>query len=113
MIRASFTLEDASMSRRIDDARRMLLKNLAAGLSLVPLAASRAADAPLLAEDDPAAKVVHYVDDAGRAKDAQPGANCANCIQYTPGPGEGRGSCKLFAGKLVKAAGWCSAWSDL
>jgi hypothetical protein len=113
MIRAGRFPEDPPMSQRTDVARRILLKNLAIGLSLAPLAESGAADAPFLTEDDPAARAVQYVEDASRAKDAQPGANCANCIQYKPGAGEGQGACKLFPGKLVKAAGWCSAWSDL
>jgi len=26
-------------------------------------------------------------------------------------PGSAQGPCQLFAGKQVKAAGWCSAWA--
>lgn len=75
-------------------------------------AAGPAASAPLLAESDPAAVAVSYVEDANKAKDAQPGANCSNCVQYKDAA-DGQGDCKLFPGKRVKAAGWCSAWSDL
>ena len=101
------------MSQRTNPARRTLLKNIAMGLSLAPLAAARSADAPLLSEDDPAAKAVHYVEDANNAKEAQPGANCANCAVYSGTAGAADGPCKQFPGKRVKAAGWCTAWSDL
>jgi hypothetical protein len=100
-------------------ARRALLGNLAAALSYAALAPARGAEAgappaaELLLEADPAATAVHYVENADRAKDAQPGANCSNCILYKDTPGGGQGQCKLFPGKLVKTAGWCSSWSDL
>lgn len=52
--------------------RRALLQRAALGLSLVLLAlaevpAALAADLPLISEQDPAAKAVHYVEDASRA----------------------------------------------
>jgi hypothetical protein len=106
-------------NRPRDVARRALLGNLAAALSLAALARARGAEAEappataLLSETDPAATAVHYVEDANKAKDAQPGANCSNCILYKDTPGSGQGLCKLFPGKLVRTAGWCSSWSDL
>jgi hypothetical protein len=90
-------------------SRRILLQRVALGLSVTSLAS--AADA-LLPEQDPEAKKVHYVEDAGRAKEAQPGSNCSNCSIYTA-MGDTQGGCTLFKGKLVKAAGWCNAWSGL
>lgn len=94
-----------------DPSRRRLLTRVALGLSMSPLAL--AADPPLLSEQDPKAKEVHYVEDANRAKDAQAGANCANCSIYSATAGASAGQCTLFPGKLVKAAGWCSSWSGL
>jgi hypothetical protein len=97
--------------------RRALLKQAALGLSMAPLAlagtpAALGASPPLLTEQDPAAQAVHYVEDASRAKGAAAGADCSNCSIYSS-VGADRGSCTLFPGKLVKAAGWCSSWSGL
>jgi hypothetical protein len=92
-------------------SRRVLLTRIALGLSVSPL--SLAADPALLSEKDPKAAAVHYVEDAARAKDAQPGANCSNCSIYSSAAGAPAGKCTLFPGKLVKAAGWCSSWSGL
>lgn len=97
-------------------ARRALLKRAALGLSIAPLALAGApaalASPPLLSEKDPAAKALHFVTDARRAKGAAPGADCSNCSVYGA-TGADRGTCSLFPGKLVKAAGWCSGWSSL
>ena len=95
----------------LNAARRGLLTRVAAGLSLSSTVL--AADAPLLSEQDPKAKAVHYVEDAARAKEAQSGANCSNCSIYSAPDGASVGKCTLFPGKLVKAAGWCSSWSGL
>jgi hypothetical protein len=96
--------------------RRTLLGRMAAGLTIasVGLPAARATGSrlPTLPEDDPAAKAVHYVEDASRAKEAASGANCANCSLYSSNT-DSDGSCTLFKGQLVKAAGWCNSWSGL
>jgi hypothetical protein len=105
------------MNEPSNPARRALLQQAATGLSLTCLslaavAPARGAAALLVSEQDPAAKAVHYVDDARRAKGAQSGAECSNCSIYSAA-GETQGGCTLFPGKLVKAAGWCSSWSGL
>jgi hypothetical protein len=103
------------MSRPFIPSRRAILQQVALGLSVLSLAAlksrARAADR-LLSEQDPEAIKVQYVEDASRAKEAQSGANCSNCSVYTP-MGDTQGSCGLFKNRLVKAAGWCNAWSGL
>jgi hypothetical protein len=107
------------MTSRLNRARRLLLRRLALGLTLLPGAAleshaARGADSlPLLSESDPAAKAEQYVADARQAKDAPPGALCSNCSIYSGADGAAAGSCTLFPGKLVKAAGWCKSWSGL
>ncbi|HWW20889.1 MAG TPA: high-potential iron-sulfur protein [Steroidobacteraceae bacterium] len=93
-----------------------MLQRIAVGLSVGSLTAFRstahAAD-PLLNEQDPEARKVQYVEDASRAKEAQAsGQKCSNCSVYTA-MGDTQGSCGLFKGKLVKAAGWCNEWSGL
>ena len=103
------------MSSPESPSRRRLLRNIALAASVGTLAATqgRAADAsalPLIAESDPAAKAVKYVEDAKKAKEA--GTNtCTNCSLYGGKDGSVQGPCQIFKGKAVKAAGWCNAWA--
>jgi hypothetical protein len=108
------------MSPPMNAARRSLLRRIALSLSVAPIAMRTASASqtggvalPLLSESDPAAKSLHYVDDAHRASGATGGASCASCSLYSAASGAERGSCTLFPGKLVKAAGWCTSWSGL
>ncbi len=107
------------MNAPLNRARRALLRRLALGLTAAPIAAvvtrgvHAAAGLPLLSEADPAAKEQDYVADASRAKGAPPGALCSNCSIYGGAQGADSGTCTLFPGKLVKAAGWCKSWSGL
>ena len=97
-------------------SRRHMLLKLALGVPLLPLAAYQlktalAADAPLLSPDAKEAEAVKYVEDASKAKGALPGSTCANCALYQGHTGLPAGPCQIFAGKQVKAAGWCSSWA--
>jgi hypothetical protein len=99
--------------------RRRVLRRLALGMALAPIAAvawrqAAAADStplPLLSADAPEAKAVKYVETAQQAKDAVPDRSCANCGLYQGANGSTQGPCQLFPGKAVKAAGWCSSWA--
>jgi hypothetical protein len=95
-------------------SRRDVLRLLAIGVSLQAVAANtvRAAEAPLLSEGDPKAKELNYVGDAHRAPTAKAGDTCANCSLYSGATGTTQGGCSLFPDKQVKAAGWCTAWTD-
>jgi hypothetical protein len=104
------------MNQTTNEARRRLLKNIAIGVALVPIAeaplgSAFAADAPLVTPDDPTAKAVKYVSDASKASDAKPGSKCATCTLYQGATGSSQGGCALFPGKSVKAAGWCTSWT--
>lgn len=103
------------MDKPVNASRRSLLKNVAMAVSLAPLAVhrARAAEMPLISEQDPAALAVQYVDDASHAKNAQNGALCSNCSIYSGAAGAAQGPCTLFPGNFVKAAGWCNKWSGL
>jgi high potential iron-sulfur protein len=93
-------------------SRRRLLQNLTIGVPLLPLGATAlAADAPLLSPDAKEAKAVKYVEDASQAKGRVAGSTCANCGLYQGHSGAATGPCQIFAGKTVKAAGWCSSWA--
>ena len=100
----------------IDKSRRRLLRNVAMGVVLIPIArvpleVARAADAPLLTADDPTAKALKYTPDASKAPEAKAGSKCANCRLYQGAADSTQGGCLLFPGKQVKAAGWCSSWT--
>jgi hypothetical protein len=105
------------MNELSNPGRRVLLRRAALGLSLPALLLGETSPAeaqlPLISEQDPAAKAVHYVADASHAKEAASGADCSNCSLYGAAGGAAQGTCSLFPGKLVKAAGWCSSWSGL
>ena len=97
-------------------SRRHLLQSFTLGVPLLPLAAlpidaALAADAPLLSPDAKEAKAVNYVEDATKAKRPVAGSTCANCGLYQGHAGAPAGPCQIFAGKTVKAAGWCSSWA--
>jgi hypothetical protein len=95
-------------------ARRRLLQGLAFGVPLAALAAARLAradSAPLLDAGSPEAKAVKYVEDAAKASGATAGSSCANCALYQGAEGSKQGPCQIFAGKEVKAAGWCASWA--
>ncbi|WP_029919492.1 high-potential iron-sulfur protein [Nevskia soli] len=104
------------MKQTTNESRRRLLKNIAVGFALIPVAGAQlgsafAADAPLVTPDDPTAKAVKYVGDASKATDAKPGSKCATCTLYQGAAGSSQGGCALFPGKSVKATGWCTSWT--
>jgi hypothetical protein len=92
--------------------RRVLLRKiaLAASVSAFAGAEARAADLPLIAENDPEAKAVKYVEDTARAREGM-GNRCDTCSLYQGKDGATQGGCQIFKGKLVKAAGWCASWA--
>lgn len=85
----------------------MKISGAAAGLVLIPVCNLSAADAPvLLTSEDPQAKALGYVDVSTIAN-----SNCANCAQSKGDAGAKLLSCNIFAGKQVKATGWCKVWT--
>jgi hypothetical protein len=104
------------MKHATDEARRHLIKRMALGFALIPVATmrwreARGDDLQPLSADDPTAKALKYVDNASKATDAKPGSKCANCSLYQGAAGSAQGGCLLFPGKAVKATGWCSSWT--
>ena len=66
-------------------------------------------------EKDATAQSLGYKHDAAKVDKAKfpkyaAGQNCANCQLYQAKPGDAWGPCPIFAGKNVKAKGWCSAY---
>jgi hypothetical protein len=90
-------------------------------LSLLPAAALGAAAPPAagqaarLEESDPQAVALGYKHDATKV-DAKKhpryaaGQLCSNCQLFQAKGSEEWAGCSAFAGRLVNAKGWCSAW---
>lgn len=79
--------------------------------SAAPAAAGGAL--PLLDPKDPTAKAVKYVEDAKAAPESK-GNHCATCGFYKKTEmraGKEVGTCTIFAGKVVRAEGWCASWN--
>lgn len=73
------------------------------------------AELPALAEDDPQAVTLGYVEDATTVDvEKYPrynaGQACSNCALYQGGDAPS-GACSIFPGKAVKAAGWCNVYA--
>jgi len=103
-------------------ARRQFLKyGMQAGGGLLALAAI-----PLslpaqdkVAESEPLAQAMGYVEDAARVDTAkfpkragEAGANqfCYNCALYAGDADAEYAPCSIFQNRLVAGAGWCNAW---
>ena len=95
--------------------RRRFIKISVAGVVAAPfvnaLLSGTAEAVEAVSESDPTATALGYKTDATKApgrKDKT--ATCANCSLYSGKPGADDGPCSVFAGKLVSAKGWCTAW---
>jgi len=94
--------------------RRLFLLQVATGPAAV--VAAGANSAPVRVDpQDPQAAPLGYTEDGARVdarrfprRTAQ--QVCANCQVYAGKPSDPRGPCAVFAGRLVAASGWCSAW---
>jgi hypothetical protein len=94
--------------------RSFLLQVAACGSALAAVQAQ--AQAAKVDEKDPQAVALGYVADTAKADTKKfpkhaSDQKCATCALYQGKAGDATGGCPLFAGKLVAAGGWCSAWS--
>lgn len=74
------------------------------------------ASAPHLAETDPTAKALGYVEDASKVDKTKfpaykPEARCATCNFFQGKPSDAYAPCQIFPGKSVNAKGWCASHS--
>jgi hypothetical protein len=101
------------MKQQDPTARRRFIKIAVAGVAAAPALFSGAAGAQAaVSETNPQAQALGYKVDATKApqrKDAN--AVCSNCLLYSGKPGAAEGPCSIFAGGLVAAKGWCTAWN--
>ena len=102
------------------NSRRNFLLRLVASTGTPALLAGRAlAQTPAppvkLEESDPVAKVLGFKLDTTQvdAKKYPRHTNeqkCVDCVTYQGKPGAAMAGCTSFSGKLVPAAGWCTAY---
>jgi hypothetical protein len=85
-------------------SRRNVLKGLAAIPVVAAVGYHGGTSAAMLSPDDPTAKALEYTEHS-----TQEGQNCANCNLYQ-GSTAASGTCTIFPGKEVAAAGWCKSW---
>jgi hypothetical protein len=98
--------------------RHLLKRSLLATSAAVAAGRLIASENTLLGVDEPIAVALNYVEDASMVdpakhpKKAGPDGdsqNCASCALYVE-TSEGVGTCTAIPGRLVRGAGWCSAW---
>ncbi|WP_295999541.1 high-potential iron-sulfur protein [Rugamonas sp.] len=95
--------------------RTFILTTVAGAAAMTMGAYARAEALTPLKEDDPQAVEFGYKDDTARVDNQRfpehkPDQKCAKCQIYADGPND-TGGCPIFAGKSVRAGGWCSAFS--
>lgn len=80
--------------------------------SSMPGRDASASDLPRVNEDDPTAKALNYVHDAGAVDSSKrpAGRYCNNCALYAGTADDDWAGCSIFPGKAVAGMGWCSAW---
>ena len=108
------------MNTENQNSRRKFLKQGAAGVFSLTLYSlfhkqAFADESNLLDENGPQALALGYKHDAAQVDKAKytkfaDNQFCHNCNLYQGAGTEGVGGCPIFAGKQVKAGGWCSAW---
>ncbi len=95
--------------------RGFLITSLGVASSLV-LSREAFADAPKVAESEPAAQALGYKADAGKVDKARytkfvAGQDCGNCSFYQGKASDPFANCPMFAGKQVASKGWCAAYN--
>jgi len=105
-----------------DNSRRsfMTLVGAAGAAAIVGLrpgfATAQAAALPHLADSDPTAKALGYIEDASKVDKSKfpsykAGAHCATCNFFQGKSADTYGPCQIFPGKAVNANGWCASHS--
>ena len=97
-------------------SRRQFVQSAGAATAIVTAGFGPAAlaedGAPRVSEDDPMAKALNYVHDAGSVDAAKRFSNqfCNNCALFAGGTDDEWAACSIFPGKNVAGRGWCNAW---
>jgi len=88
--------------------RALVIRGLVAG-SIIPIQtlimSVVRAESPSLDPNDPTAKALGYITQSMKS-----GEKCNNCNQFQGNSRSAQGTCTIFPGKNVAAAGWCMSW---
>src|SRR5262249_11667403 len=113
----------SSKNERPDQSRRSFIALAGvtgavaiAGIRPDPALAQGGKDLPHLAESEPTAKALGYVEDASKVDKTKfptykAGAQCATCNFFQGKPNDAYGPCQIFPGKAVASKGWCASHS--
>jgi len=104
------------MKHQLNRSRRSFVIAVAGTVSALALARTAQAEAPMLDENDPAAKGLGYRTNAANVEKAkyaryEPGQDCGNCSFYQGKQTDPAAACPLFPVKRVSGKGWCSAYN--
>ncbi len=77
----------------------------AVGTSLLTSPAGKAMAADLVNPESAQAKALSYA-----SVSTKKGQTCSGCTLFQGDSGAKSGNCPLFAGEMVEAGAWCSAW---
>ena len=96
-------------------SRRRFVKSAGAATMAFGFGTTSVADEqlPRVDENDPTAKALNYVHDAGTVDAAKRPSDryCYNCSLYNGSADDEWAKCSIFPGKLVAGRGWCSVWA--
>lgn len=99
---------------KLNSTRRQFVKAAVGTMAAIPVVSFAEAEMTKLAEDNPQAVALGYLEDSSQV-DAEKYPNhtaeqlCSGCALYQGE--EDWGGCSIFPGKLVAAAGWCAAYA--
>jgi hypothetical protein len=113
------------MGRKMETNRGWLFKltrrnffktaGAAAAVASTGFGASTFADDSLIRvdENDPTAKALNYVHDAGKVDAAKRFSDryCNNCALFAGKADDEWAGCGIFPGKVVAGRGWCNVWA--
>ena len=104
------------MTRRSIVKHGLIAGALAPAFGLIGNTAGAAA-LPALDPNDPTAKALGFVADAGKVDASanptfKPTQKCSNCAQFQGKPADATAACNIFAGHSVPAGGWCKVWAQ-
>ena len=96
--------------------RQFLITSLGAASALA-LSREALAEAPIVSESDPVARVLGYKANATKVDRAKypgyvVGQTCGNCMYYQGSPTDVFAPCPLLGSKRVAGKGWCNAYVE-
>jgi hypothetical protein len=106
---------DRTRARRGLFTRRRFVKSAGAATVAIGFGTTSisAEELPRVDENDPQAKALNYVHDAGTVDAAKRASTnfCNNCALYAGNESDDWAGCSIFPGKAVAGKGWCSVWA--